>query len=403
MMRFIAPAGTPIGAADLLAGLSAGMFSGASGSKFRELLSDRSNCRHVWLTSSGRAAMSLALEAMQRIADPRRRQVVIAGYTCYSVPAAVERAGLEIRLCDVDPKNLSMRTEDLRKFDFSKVLCIVSANLYGMPNNLLELEQFAADRGVFLLDDAAQSLGARLEGRPAGGFGDVGLYSFDKGKNITTMQGGALASRHAHLATKITELLDRWPAPSLPSTLAYAAKLSIYSMLLKPAFYGITQKLPFLGLGRTPYELTCPQTQLSECLSGLGLRLARKLDDINRNRQQNALRLREHLEDIPGVKLIDEVPGSECVYSRFPIRILDPTARNSILEGFRRAGIGATCSYPNALADVPELSGKLRPEDAYQPGARAIAHTIVTLPTHAYCPRDLGERARNVLLNSFPH
>lgn len=347
--------------------------------------------------------MSLALEAMQRIADPRRRQVVIAGYTCYSVPAAVERAGLEIRLCDVDPKNLSMRTEDLRKFDFSKVLCIVSANLYGMPNNLLELEQFAADRGVFLLDDAAQSLGARLEGRPAGGFGDVGLYSFDKGKNITTMQGGALASRHAHLATKITELLDRWPAPSLPSTLAYAAKLSIYSMLLKPAFYGITQKLPFLGLGRTPYELTCPQTQLSECLSGLGLRLARKLDDINRNRQQNALRLREHLEDIPGVKLIDEVPGSECVYSRFPIRILDPTARNSILEGFRRAGIGATCSYPNALADVPELSGKLRPEDAYQPGARAIAHTIVTLPTHAYCPRDLGERARNVLLNSFPH
>jgi perosamine synthetase len=396
-MGFIAPAGTPIGATDLVMGLGAGLLGQEAHKQFAALLALHSGSDHSWLMSSGRAAMSLALEAMKRISDPRRRQVLVAGYTCYSVPAAVERAGLEIRLCDIDPRTLSIRTDDLQRFDPSRVLCVVSANLYGMPNTLHELEQFAVSNGIFMLDDAAQSLGARLQGRPVGGFGDIGLYSFDKGKNITTMQGGALVSSNASLAPQITGILDQWPAPSASSTLAHAAKLAIYGLLLKPSLYGVTQKLPFLGLGRTPYEPTCPQTQLGDCLSGLGLRLARQLDDINRIRQQNAIRLRESLKDLPGIELIDAVPGGECVYSRFPIRVDDASVRDALIDSFRAAGIGATCSYPNALADVPALSGKLHSDDLLQRGSRDIARTIVTLPTHAYCPSNLGEQARQII------
>lgn len=400
-MGFLAPAGTPIGVTDLAMGLGAGLLGQDAHKQFAALLAHHSGSDHSWLMSSGRAAMSLALEAMKRVSDPRRRQVLISGYTCYSVPAAVERAGLEIRLCDTDPRTLSIRTDDLQRFDPARVLCLVSANLYGMPNTLHELEQFAASNGIFMLDDAAQSLGARLNGRPVGGFGDIGLYSFDKGKNITTMQGGALVSSNTTLAPQITDILDQWPAPSATSTLAHVTKLAIYGLLLKPSLYGITQRLPFLGLGRTPYEPTCPQTQLGDSLSGLGLRLARRLNDINRIRQQNAMRLRGSLEDLPGIELIDVVPGGECVYSRFPIRVADASIRNALIDSFRAAGIGATCSYPNALADVPELSGKLHPDDALQTGSRDIARTIVTLPTHAYCTRNLGEKARQLITKTL--
>ena len=160
--------------------------------------------------STGRAAMTLAFQAMKRAArDPNRVEVIVPGYTCYSVPAAIERAGLVPRLCDVDPATLSPDLESLADLDFGRVLAIVSANLYGLPNALDDLESLARRHGIFMLDDAAQALGARYQGRPVGSFGDVGLFSFDKGKNITTLQGGVLVSDSASLSDALDAAATR--------------------------------------------------------------------------------------------------------------------------------------------------------------------------------------------------
>ena len=181
--------------------------------------------------------MTLGLRALQRAAgDPRRVEVIFPGYTCYSVPASVERAGLVPRLCDVDPVTLSPDLESLAGVDFSRVLAVVSANLYGMPNALQDLENLAHTHGFFMLDDAAQALGARHQGRPAGGFGDIGLFSFDKGKNITTLQGGVLVADRG----RVSEALDLATAglqhASLAATLATLCKLPVYSLMLRPGF-----------------------------------------------------------------------------------------------------------------------------------------------------------------------
>src|SRR5690606_13714195 len=109
-------------------------------------------------------------------------------------PASIVRAGLRPRLCDVDPATMGMSPEALERADFSRVLAIVSANLYGLPNALPAIERITRERGVFMLDDAAQALGARIAGRAVGSFGDAGLYSFDKGKIICTIQGGAIVA-----------------------------------------------------------------------------------------------------------------------------------------------------------------------------------------------------------------
>ena len=61
------------------------------------------------------------------------------------------------------------------------------------------------------------------------------------------------------------------------------------------------------------------------------------------------------------------------------------------------AGIGATASYPNAWCDVPEVAAKLPESDRNMPGARRVAESIVTLPTHAYCPPDLPTRVGQIL------
>ncbi len=394
-MPYIAPAGTRLSLSDLAAGLGAGL----RGHAFDELathLAAHSGQARAWLMSSGRAGMTFTLRAMRKVAPATRDEVVLVGYTCYSLAASVELAGLRARLVDVDPATLSPDLGQLRGLDLSRVLCVVSANLYGIPNALGEIESLARDAGAFMFDDAAQALGATHMGRPVGGFGDVGLYSFDKGKIITTLQGGAIVSRPGPLAAALDEAWTGLDPASAAVTLSYAIKLGLYSVLLRPTLYGIVQRVPGLGLGQTRYENDYPVARYSGTLAGLALRLARRLEALNGVRIANAGALRAALTGLPGLTLTAEIPGDRAVYCRFPVFVRDPGKRAGLIAALNAAGIGATASYPQALIDVPEVARVLAPGQAPQPGARAVASGIVTLPTHAYCPPGMAARVRAV-------
>ena len=128
-MSFVAPAGTPLNLGDIASGLWQGSRSDADlNALHAELarLAHRDVCRSF---SSGRAAMVVALRAMKAVAGSRRTRVVIPGYTCYSVAAALENTGLTPVLCDVDPRTLSFDLESLARIDLSCVLAIITANL----------------------------------------------------------------------------------------------------------------------------------------------------------------------------------------------------------------------------------------------------------------------------------
>lgn len=389
-MAFVAPAGTPLSLGDLASGVLRSLSAGTT-AELRRRLCEIAARERAWLVSTGRAAMTLAFHAAKLLArDPNRVEIIIPGYTCYSVPAAIERAGLVPRLCDVDPATLSPDLDSLADLDFGRVLAIVSASLYGLPNALDGLESLARRHGVFMLDDAAQALGARYQGRPVGSFGDAGLFSFDKGKNITTLQGGVLVTDCAGLSealeTATTELRQTTPA----GTLGTLCKLPAYAILLRPWAYGAVRRLP-LGLGLTPYETDYPIAPFSRALTGLAnLQLAR-LGKINGVRIDNARRLREALAAVPGLSTPRILAGAEPVYARYPV-FVEPVRRADLIAALERVGIGATASYPRALIDVPEVARRLPEDQRPTPGARKVASRIVTLPTHPYSPPGLGQR-----------
>jgi perosamine synthetase len=149
---------------------------------------------------------------------------------------------------------LSYDLARLEDFDFSRVLAIVSANLYGIPNELPAIEQLARRHGVYMVDDAAQAWAPPYAGQPVGTFGDVGLFSLDKGKNITSMQGGILVTRDAEIASALHRRVAALP-PAVGDTGAGPQAVCL-CLPAAAARYGITRRLPFLGLGRTPYHAT---------------------------------------------------------------------------------------------------------------------------------------------------
>ena len=381
--RHIAPAGTPIGFPALLGAALDQLFARDAGATLRAAIQARYSVRHCLTVSSGRAALTLIFRTLARLCnDPHRNEIIVPGYTCYSVAAAAVLAGLRLRIVDIDPASLSYDRARLDSADTSHTLAIVSANLYGLPNELGYIEAFARARGIYMVDDAAQAMHAAYNGRAVGTFGDVGIYSFDKGKNITSLQGGAVVTQNDDIAAALARELDALPDEAPRATAASFLKLSAYSLLLRPWLYWIPANIPALGLGKTVYTTDMPMHRLSRFASSLVLRLFAHIDAITAARVNAAAGVRSALAgDL--LKPVEALPASSPVYLRQPCLAMS-ASRDAVIQALNDAGIGATASFPQALGDLAEIADHVTVEGGVMDGARSVAAHIVTLPTLAY-------------------
>jgi len=380
-MRTLAPSGSPIRLRELLACVTA--IGKPSADTLRRALCTELGVKHAFLMANGRGAMSLLLRSLASLQpDRERRYVVVPSYTCYSVAASALMAGLDVLVCDIDEDTLCYNHEQLESIDFGQVLAIVSANLYGIPDRLPELETLAKQHGVFLIDDAAQCLGATVAGRRVGTFGDAGILSFDKGKIITSINGGVIVTNNDALAEKLTAAHKELQPLPVATRMTELVKLGVYFSLLNPWLYGIPANLPFLKLGATRYEDDYPLQHYFDGLAPLALAQFQRMAEINANRKACAAIYEAQLPRTPMLATINPVANSEPVWLRFPIRIRDAAAREEFLNKNRTKGCSA--SYPLSIAEVPEIRERIIVHNGASQGGRTIAGQIVTLPTHAF-------------------
>lgn len=354
---------------------------------FRQTICNRFGVRHSALTSTGRAGLTLLLRAMRRIGPPDRDEVVLPAYTCYSVAASVAKAGLRPRIVDVRPDTLDYAPDALAQTDFSRALALIATNLYGMPSDLAALMSMTRRHGVFLIDDAAQAMGASASGRLSGTLGDAGLFSFDKGKNVSAIDGGVVVTSSDDLARVLQHEVADLPSVGATAAGVHIVKAIAYFTLLRPWLYGIPTKIPQLALGKTVYTTDFPLERADPLLVALGLVMMRRLDDFTRARQANAAAWLDGLRQISGLQTVTPGTGTVPVYLRLPVLFPDQPSRDAAIAALTAAGIGATGSYPRALLDVPEVRHAAADPSAAAPGGRSVAARIVTLPTHPFVTR----------------
>ncbi len=381
--RHVAPAGAPIGLIDLARAARLCVTTADVSELVRRRFRERFAVRHSFLTSTGRAGMTLLLRALSRLA-PERREVIVPSYTCYSVAASIVKAGLRPRIVDIDPATLDYCPDELRAVDFRHALAIVATNLYGLPNDLPGLQRIAREHGVFLVDDAAQSMGASIGGRPCGTWGDVGLFSLDKGKNVSAIDGGVIVTNDDRIASQLEAAAAALPAPSARDAIVDTVKAVAYAVMLRPWLYWLPSRIPQLGLGLTQFTTDFPLHRPSRPLTALAETMVPRLEPFTRARVDNATALLAGLRGVPGIRTIAPQPGAAPVYLRLPILVEDAPARQRTIDALREAGIGATGSYPASLADVPALRAHLGDTPVRATGGRMVAGQIVTLPTHAF-------------------
>lgn len=171
--------------------------------KLEKQLAQTIGVKHCFMTTSGSTAILVALLAAN--IGPGD-EVIVPNYTMIATANAVRLLGAKPVLVDVNPTTFTLSVEDVQVARTEKTKAVLHVSLNNRSKNLDGIVDYCKRTGLVLIEDAAQSLGCRLEGKHYGTFGDMGCFSLSSPKIITTGQGGFVVTNSDDLAKAIFKI-----------------------------------------------------------------------------------------------------------------------------------------------------------------------------------------------------
>lgn len=377
--RTLSPSAAPLGWGDLAGGLAGMIRPKETLRRLEEDFRAFFGVRHVFFVSSGKAALTIILLALQEMAG--RRKVVLPGYTCFSVPSAVRRAGLAVTLCDVEPATLDFDWSQLARLLDSDTLCVLPTHLYGCIADVNRARELCRPHGAFVVEDAAQAFGGTVNGARVGTLGDVSFLSFGRGKNVTCGSGGAILTNDEGIGRAIGIQYQRLPVETNVAALKNFVEVALMQLFMRPELFWLPAGLPFLHLGETKFYTDFPMLRMDPIRCGLLHGWRRRLELATEARLARGDYYVKSLARTGGALLpIDQ--GRRGVALRVPVLLPSLQEKLAICELSKQQGLGVNGSYPTSLGDVPELSEWVEGSDI--PQARELARRLVTVPTHQW-------------------
>jgi dTDP-4-amino-4,6-dideoxygalactose transaminase len=293
---------------------------------------------HAVGVASGTDAILLPLRAL----DPRPGdEVVIPAFTFFATAGAVWNAGFKPVFCDVDPVSFNVTAETLDAAWTARTRATVPVHLFGQMAPMDEIRALASRRGAFVLEDAAQAIGASQGGAIAGSVGDAGAFSFFPTKNLGGFgDGGIVTTADERLAEKV-------------------AKLRVHG-----------------GKQMYHHEMVGTNSRL-DALQAAVLRVKLKhLDGWTRRRRRNAALYDEVLAGVDGVRTPLALPHQLHVYNQYTLRV---DRRDELRAFLTERGIGNGLYYPLGLhlqACFASLGGR----EGDLPNSERLTREVVSLP-----------------------
>lgn len=233
MSKRIPSAGTPVGVSDLVAA-AVGLWSPRV-ERFRQTLRTRLSAPYLSVVNSGTTAFYLILRALSRRSS--RREVILPAYTAPSLMLPIQKAGLVPRVCEVDLDTFNLDLDRLGETVGPKTLCVVPVHMFGLPCDIDGVRRVVADRDVIIVEDAASSFGTTVNGCQTSTLGDVGFLSFNRGKNLSTLMGGAMVTADPDLAALMDEECRSLPPVRPVTQCQLLMKLSALAVAVRPGGY----------------------------------------------------------------------------------------------------------------------------------------------------------------------
>ncbi len=173
---------------------------------FEQALAAYLNLTHAVTVNSGTSALQLALRALG-IKDGD--EVIIPSFSFMAVTNAVLNERATPVFADIEKNTFNLDPAGLAPLLSSKTKAIIVVHSFGYPAAITRIVQFAQRHSLYVIEDACEALGAEVNGRKAGSFGDVGIFAFYPNKQITTGEGGALVTHSATIAERVRALRNQ--------------------------------------------------------------------------------------------------------------------------------------------------------------------------------------------------
>jgi dTDP-4-amino-4,6-dideoxygalactose transaminase len=304
---------------------------------------------HGVAVNSGTSALHLALLAAG--AGPGD-QVITVPFTFIATAAVIRYVGATPVFVDIDPVSYTLDPTQLEAVITPRTRALIPVHLYGHPADMDPILAIARSRGLAVIEDAAQAHGSAYKGRPAGGLGDFGCFSFYPTKNLGACgEGGMVLARDPEGARRVRSLRD----------------------------WGQTGKYHHEMLGFN-YRM--------DWIQGAILRVKlRRLERWTEMRRAHAARYDKELAD-SGVSTPVEMPWARHVYHAYTVR---SARRDALRAALADRGIQSAVHYPVPVHQQPIFADLGFGPGAF-PNAEAAADEVLCLPVFPELPADAPER-----------
>lgn len=170
--------------------------------EFAGMIADFTGSKYCSILANGTVTMTAALIALGIGKDD---EVIVPAYTMIATPNSVLMAfGAKPVFADVEVETMCLDFESLKTAVTERTKAVMLVSINGRyPKAINEILEFCREKNIFVIEDAAQSLGSFYKGKHVGRYGIVGSFSFSMPKIITTGQGGALITDEEDLYKKI--------------------------------------------------------------------------------------------------------------------------------------------------------------------------------------------------------
>ncbi|MBQ4854194.1 DegT/DnrJ/EryC1/StrS family aminotransferase [Rhodanobacter sp. B2A1Ga4] len=337
------------------------------------------------LECSGTASLLLALTTLHEL-QPQRRRVVVPAYTCPLVAIAVQQAGLELQLCDLKPGHYDMDPVALRAACDERTLAIVPTHLAGRVADVDDALAVARQLGAYVIEDAAQALGARRGDASVGLAGDVGFFSLAAGKGLSIYEGGlllardpALRERLAHTAARLVPRRAGWEWRRSLELLGYAALYRPRGLRLAyggPLRRALRRGDPVAAVG-DDFPLAIPLHRVGRWRQAVGAHAVPRLPAFLGQLATQAQRHLSRLRRIDGIEVLDDPAGAHGTWPFLLLLLPDRQRRDAALAQLWSSGLGVSRLFIHALPDYAYLARVVPAAEV--PHARDFAARTLTI------------------------
>lgn len=323
---------------------SGSIAQGPKVAQFESAFAEQAGTAHAIAVNNGTTALIAALQVLEL--EPGD-EVVTTPFTFVATLNAILEAGATAVFADIreDDFNIDPAAVTARLTPRSKVLLPV--HLYGQMADMDPLVHIADEHGLRILEDSAQSQGARYRGRTAGGYG-LGTFSLYATKNMTTGEGGVITTDDDELADRLRLLRNQ-------------------------------------GMrARYVYEMAGNNYRMTDLQAALGIPQLARYDATVERRRRNAARLIEGLDGVPGVIAPRQLDGREHVWHQFTVRVTSEArvGRDDFVQQLNERGVGSGVYYPKLVFDYDAYRGNPLVRIGDVPVAERIVREVVSLPVH---------------------